>query len=355
MEVIFQDSIGFIYDVCRVIICKSNKRESWINAFLCDGSEEEDMLYIDNLLKKFQGIEISNKLLGYKNINNHDALLSEIYAKYVEEKLGQVDINDFLLYVTDSTMLKEAVAEYYLNVTTVNQEKILESISNSKYNLEVKAELYDFFLFTEKNIEIIKVQLASIVEAMQRMYNEAKNIVNQVLKHKFQIDGFLQNMKEYLQNDTWEEGIKKYTVTFSFSNRYLVLRQLDKCGDGIIILGIDYEQFFFSKKKKQMNLVSFGNALGDKIRMKMITLLEEHGELTLTDFSNKLDIVNAVALYHLDILKEAKLILRRNEGRRVLYWLNRGQFIKAIEEVEKIAGRCKNEKLEKACCDNDFS
>lgn len=340
MEVIFQDNIGFLYDVCRVVICKSNKRESWINDFLCDGSEEEDSIYIDNLLKKFQGIDISNKLLGYKLRKNQEALLGELYGSYLEEKLGQVEIDGFLGYIADSNRLRERIAEYYLCLETAEKEFINEVIFTSQLSKEIKSELYSFNLFTEKYIEAVIKELKDIIDTMKQMYMEAAYTINRILKPRFQINDFLKNMKEYLQNDSWESGVNRYTVTFSFLNRYLVTRQIDKMGNGVIILGIEYMHFFLRKKSAQIDLVSFGNALGDKMRMKMITLLCENGELSLTDFSNKLDIVNAVALYHLDILKEAKVILRRNEGRRVLYWLNCSQFSKAIQEITKIVGRC---------------
>lgn len=336
MEVIFQDSIGFIYDVCRVIICKSNKRESWINAFLCDGSEEEDMLYIDNLLKKFQGIEISNKLLGYKNSKSQEALLGELYGRYLTEKYGEVEVEDFLTYISDPIMLYEAISEYYLNLDSVDEAVILEAVFRSKYSSEVKAELYSFFLFTKEYIENIRKEISNIIEGMKQVYRAEDYTINKVLKAEFQVDIFFKNVKEYMKTDTWEKGIKKYTVTFSFFNRYLVTRQIDDNGNGIIVLGIHYEDFFERKHKNGVDLVTFGNALGDKMRMKMVRLLCENGELTLTDFSNKLDIVNAVALYHLDILKEAKLILRRSEGRRVLYWLNRSQFSSATMEIKRI-------------------
>lgn len=340
MEVIFQDSIGFIYDVCRVIICKSNKRESWINAFLCDGSEEEDMLYIDNLLKKFQGIEISNKLLGYKKSQTQDAILEDLYGKYLQEKLEEADFRSFLNYITNCDILKKAVAEYYFDLKTIDCEEILNAIFNSKYGLDLKAELYNFFLFTEKQIELLKTELTQIFEVLVKNYTENAETAVDILKRDFNIVQFLNQVGVYVKSDIWEIGITKYYISFSILNRYLVIKQNDMDSNGVLILGIEYEHSFMKKENFLMDLVSFGNALGDKIRMKMITLLEEHGELTLTDFSNKLDIVNAVALYHLDILKNSNLILRRNEGRRVLYWLNSNQFSKAIEEIHKIIRRC---------------
>lgn len=335
MEVIFQDSIGFIYDVCRVIICKSNKRESWINAFLCDGSEEEDMLYIDNLLKKFQGIEISNKLLGYKNSKKQNALIGEICNSYMVSRGGKSDIEDFLDYFADVERLRKLVAEFYFDLTTFCNEQIWNAIYDSQYSSEVKEELYRFFLFSEKSTEIMLHEIQQVIYVMKKIYLDSKNEINGQ-KDSFNIVNFQSKLREDMNDELWRLDVNDIYVSFSILNRYLILKQIDQFKNGIIILGVQIERFFENKFNQPVNLSIFGNALGDKLRMRILMLLREKGEMTLTDFSTELGIVNAVALYHLDILREAKLILRRNYGRKVLYWINDGQFYKAIQELKKL-------------------
>ncbi len=352
MEVVFRDSIGFIYDICRVIICKSNKREQWINAFLCEGSEEEDMLYIDGLLKKFDGIEISSKLLGYKENKSQNALIGEVYVKYLRERVIDVDVNGFLTYITDEKQLKEVMAEYYLGLNVASKDDILIAIRDLEQNPEIKAELYSFFLFTDEYLDSLKTEFNQLAQIMQQVYQEEYEKTH---KEEFNIYNFLENLKEYAKNDTWELEMQHCFVSFSITNQYLVTRQKDNFNNGVIILGDKYEKLFLKKLKEPVNLISFGNALGDKIRMGMLDLLSRNGELTLTDFSNKLGIVNAVALYHLEILKEGKLILRRNKGRRVLYWINDKQFKSAIEEIKKLVGGVTDEKLEETSSCNGES
>ena len=353
MEVIFQDNIGFLYDVCRVVICKSNKRESWINAFLCDGSEEEDMLYIDSLLKKFQKIEFSSNLLGYKSSLTRNALIGEMYVDFLKKNGSEITIEAFVEYITSLKVLWRSIAEYYLDVSYTDKAEILNVIRSCNLNSDVKSELYSFFLFTEEYIQDLKKGFHETITVMQNIYRESDQENLQQMKERFDVQSFFLSLQEYAKPDEWEKNIVRCIVSFSLINPYLITRQLDQSQDGILILGKKYELFFVSKSKEIIDLVSFGNALGDKIRMKMLWLLHENGELTLTEFSKKLDIVNAVALYHIEILKEAKLIFRRNKGKNVLYWLNDKQFLKAIKEINKLIGGGTNEKLEKTCLCSD--
>lgn len=71
-------------------------------------------------------------------------------------------------------------------------------------------------------------------------------------------------------------------------------------------------------------LASF-QALSDPIRLKVIELLRYH-ELCVCDICEILDIKQPKLSFHLKILKEANLILARQEGRWIYYRLNLTQF-----------------------------
>ena len=63
-----------------------------------------------------------------------------------------------------------------------------------------------------------------------------------------------------------------------------------------------------------------------------------NGEKTLTDLSTKFKLVNAVMLYHLDILKKQRLLGQRHEGRKVYYWLNYSRLKQAIHTINSTFG-----------------
>ena len=57
MDIIYERNIGFIYDLCQVIVCKTSKRDSWINAYVLNGREEADVEQMDMTLKQFSSVD----------------------------------------------------------------------------------------------------------------------------------------------------------------------------------------------------------------------------------------------------------------------------------------------------------
>ena len=80
------------------------------------------------------------------------------------------------------------------------------------------------------------------------------------------------------------------------------------------------------------------NAFGDKIRVKIVEEIVKNGELTLADLAKKLELVNTIIVYHLEILKRENLLLHRYQGRKVLYCLNISQIEKGLLAIKSLCG-----------------
>lgn len=61
-------------------------------------------------------------------------------------------------------------------------------------------------------------------------------------------------------------------------------------------------------------------ALGDPLRLRIVDLLR-HGELTVSDIANFLETEVVNISHHLQVLKNAKLVVSRREGRFIYYRL----------------------------------
>ena len=107
---------------------------------------------------------------------------------------------------------------------------------------------------------------------------------------------------------------------------------------GWLILGCEMQKTFDETIEPDMDIAGFGNAFGDKLRVKIVDEIVKHGELTLADLAKRLGVVNTIAIYHLDILKKEKLILHRHQGRKVLYCLNKAQINKGLDAMIKLCG-----------------
>ncbi len=88
-------------------------------------------------------------------------------------------------------------------------------------------------------------------------------------------------------------------------------------------------------------LATIFKALSDETRLRIVKLLEK-GELCVCDIVAALDIIQPKVSFHLGVLKEAKLIKDRKQGKWTHYSLNEVDLFKRMLMVsicEKADGR----------------
>lgn len=66
-------------------------------------------------------------------------------------------------------------------------------------------------------------------------------------------------------------------------------------------------------------------ALGEPLRLRVVDLLR-HGEMTVSDIAEFLDVELVTVSHHLQILKNADLVIPRREGRFIYYSLPAEMF-----------------------------
>lgn len=78
-------------------------------------------------------------------------------------------------------------------------------------------------------------------------------------------------------------------------------------------------------------------AINHPLRKKIIDLLEENGEMVVTDIYVKLRTEQSVASQHLAILRNAGFVNTRRDGKFIHYTLNKERFKNSAELIEKLA------------------
>ncbi|GIV31024.1 MAG: transcriptional regulator [Saprospiraceae bacterium] len=78
-------------------------------------------------------------------------------------------------------------------------------------------------------------------------------------------------------------------------------------------------------------------AINHKLRQRMITLLEEHGSLTVTDIYVKLRLEQSVASQHLAILRRAGVVNTQRQGKFIYYSLNKDRLAQISNLIEELA------------------
>lgn len=94
----------------------------------------------------------------------------------------------------------------------------------------------------------------------------------------------------------------------------------------------------------ELNIEKFENAaarlraLAHPLRIAMIELLQKNEKLTVTEIYQSLNIEQAAASHHLNILKNKGILVTRRSGTHVYYSL-KGQ---AIIDIIQCVNRCQN-------------
>lgn len=114
----------------------------------------------------------------------------------------------------------------------------------------------------------------------------------------------------------------------------------------VILLGIDYSDTleFILFQNKLPELDEFGNAIAEKNRVEVLELMLRKDEITIKDIEQELHFTGTNAYYHLSLMLKANLIKTRNQGRTVLYSINKQYFDVACDMLSKYSNK-RGEKL----------
>jgi len=78
-------------------------------------------------------------------------------------------------------------------------------------------------------------------------------------------------------------------------------------------------------------------AVNHKLRQQIISLLEEHQRLTVTEIYVKLRLEQSVASQHLAILRRAGVVITDRDGKYIFYSLNHDRIAEIAHLVEELA------------------
>ena len=78
-------------------------------------------------------------------------------------------------------------------------------------------------------------------------------------------------------------------------------------------------------------------AVNHKLRQRIIDLLDEHDQMTVTDIYIKLRLEQSVASQHLAILRRAGIVITERQGKFINYALNRDRLAQISQLVEDLA------------------
>ena len=334
MNISFRRNLGFIYDAYHIITCKTASRESWIKTFIKNGNEASDLQRLEEVLSRFDDVDPKMLLFGYKD-RKKGSFIGNIVLKYADENIGNWSTEDFVQYLLNVERTKNLVADFYFDHDA--NEQIFEDIaSDTSLSGNLKSLLYEFFLFPDRYLSLFETEINKVFSTLQQYYSENFDLLLES-QESFDYSSLKQSNSPFAKNKRWDQGLRNCYVSFSLLSKYATVRGKTN-NEGWLLLGYDFFSAFGEMSEVKLDIAAFGNAFGDKLRVKIIEEIVKNGELTLADLSKKLGVVNTIVIYHLDILKKENLLLHRYQGRKVLYCLNISRLNQGLSAIRTLCG-----------------
>ncbi len=270
-------------------------------------------------------------LLQYCFYNNVEKYQENFKFECMQQDLLDIDKILFRMIQFYFPELCDEEVEEYRN----DLKKLARLIDGSQYSDYIKSKLFLFILDYESIIRKLNYEFVSKETEFKHYY--AENYI--------QISEFQSNLK--FPEVTWKISQvknKKFTIDQKLpvyispcmiaKGTYIIFYE-QNCT--VILLGVEVDVLldYLQNRALMPELEVFGTAVSDKHRMGILNALLERDEMTIREVEKMFNISNTNAYYHLTLMIKAGIIKVRNQGRSMLYSLNRRYFNTLMEALKK--------------------
>ena len=336
---------GYIYDLLFIFYLRFNK-QYYINTFENSEKQADNIKYFNGLLDIFPDIPEDLYVFFHAIENGRCFFATQYFNPYKEQFTTTYNFKLIQKELADSDQLLRALIRFYFY--EISDEKIdacmnstlelFSLIKTSHYSTEVKSKLYEFFIHPEPYIRTLHFELIAkefmLSQYYEKNYQKILDVYNQTT---FEI------LSKHIRGIMDLSFIKKNNlnlyVSYCLVNKYSI-NFFGVQEGAVYLLGYDYLSILdFVKNKKDLSLLDFGNALCEESRVKIMELLLERNEVTCKDLEKIFSFSGSTAYHHITMLTRIGLVKTRNEGKTILYSLNRKYFSAIIGVLSKYSER----------------
>lgn len=232
-------------------------------------------------------------------------------------------------------MDEKTISECQASISLIGQY-----IKESSYSDQVKSSLYSFFINPIPVIQKLSYELMAKELLLSQKYERAFSKVVE-LQHEFDLNNVSEKLKmcqkESCNIEEFIDIIDIYVSICVLNKNCIKTYYLsDKV---LLILGMDYAASleYCISQNILPELDVFGNALAEKNRVEILELIWRKEEITIKDIEQELGFTGTNAYYHLTLMIKAGMLKTRNQGRTVLYSLNKQYFDVVRDMLSKYA------------------
>lgn len=324
-----------VFDVCQIHLFKLNDIQSYSTVFSLNENDVSKVEEYKNLVNEFS--EPSRRLKLFFDLEYHKvSFMSQYFLKY-KKKYSSITLADLIEIVKKDKAFKDQVLKYYLERSFETDKEIQYALMTEYPELSdsFKLMLHDFVNFYEEYVELLCESLRTIRKEVEAEYQRS-NLLLKRLQAQFDISLLTENDKDI---NKWMTEQNSIAVSFSLCSPYVVIYGENEGEGGHIILGVDYVTLIEQEWKARLSIVEVCKALGDTMRMSVVEDILQFGELSASTLAKKYGQSVKAMFYHLEILKNARVLSSRTRGRNTLYSINETTCQKYLENIKFLGGK----------------
>jgi len=333
---------GYIYDLMYIFCHKFNSK-IYIENIPDNENKEEYVKKLNDTLASFG--EVPDDLyVFFHALESKSAFLPTYYFYPYQHNF--LDSYDFKFLqkelLNKNKLIRNLIKFYFYEFDEETIDRCEESlgflfsfIKKSDYSEEEKNRLYEFFMDPDPYIQQLQYELMAkeikLSEYYKDNYQKIIDIYNNTTLDKL--------CTLFARNNNLNIDFNNYPVTVSYCllNTYF-LYVYNISDNYLTLMGCDYVMLkkHSDETLAKIDLYSLGVALSDESRVKIFEFILEKGEIICKDLEKAFNFSGSTAYHHITIMTRSGLIKTRNEGKTILYSVNKDYVAKAISTFDKI-------------------
>lgn len=302
-------------------------QEYYINNFVNYQKAVQDTEFYKALLSEIG--EVPEELRPFFRVKDDGkCFMTKMYFDRYEDILNTsyclATVQEDLMNIPELTGF---LLDYYFsereNREDFNLTQLSALIRKSSYEAALKSSLYAFLIEPTQIVRILIRELEEKTAIINRRAQKGP-IYYSDLEQQFHVENVSALLEEC---EKQHGGFTTYQVSFCLINKNCM--RANFYGHHILLIfGYDYLDMmdYLLNCVKLPSLDVFCDALAEKNRLKILDYILEHEEATIQDLERAMGLSGTNAYYHLTILIKANVVRTRNQGRLVIYSLNREYF-----------------------------
>ncbi len=324
---------GYIYDLFFLFVLHFNK-DFCLTNYINYNKSAEDTDFFTKIENDFNDISDEMFLFFYLK-DNAPCFITQYYYKTFHRYFTttyNLETVQSALRDTDE-VITNLIKYYFMDITAseLNESKrsttaIGRLIRNSTYNDKLKSHLYSFFLEPVPFIQKLSYELMKNEFALSQFWDKNYNKVTEI-QGQINIQDLTNKLKQYKNCNMNIESFDDIYISICLFAKNCIQAYYYE-NKVILLLGSDSQNYmdYLTVQNHLPELHVFGTALSEVNRIDILNLMLQKDEITIKDIEQELAFTGTNAYYHLSLMIKAGMIKTRNQGRTVLYSINKHYF-----------------------------